>query len=256
MPAVYFMGHVEPRDTHLMMENLSSITERDIVSGHITTFTVAIADCVVSVECVVDEYQSDFVSNLYTRSLELARTAVNLISLKMGWSLAVDLDLFIDPDGSEENIMKRMDSAQGIFDAYDLDDIDKVFNQIACDVNLFMALDDLVSGIGAPRVVAVNCARALDGIKNLLAPGLKDKAAWKLLQETLNVDEEYLQLISKKSTNSRHGYHEYITDAEASELVERTWKVANRYLHYRLNQQKALPLDLFRQLTVAPTPQS
>jgi predicted DNA-binding ArsR family transcriptional regulator len=253
MPTVHFMGYVEPRNIHLMMENLNPVTERDKATGYVTTFTIAIIDSVVSVECEVDEVRREYISNLYTRSYEITRTLVNLVSLKMGWGLKVYLETYIAPDGKEETLMTRMDSIRGLFTSYDLNQMGAFFDLMVSDVNLYMALDDLVEAISTPRVATTNCARVIDAIRHLISPQLKDKAGWTAMREALNADESYLQLISNKSKLSRHGKHEYLTSEEAQEIIARACIITDRYLHYRIQYKDKLPLNLFPQLTNAQT---
>lgn len=250
------MGYIEPRQTLLNVENLTPIEEINITTSRKSIFTIAILHSVVSVQCEMEEFHEEEISQLYTRAVELSRTLVNLIAIRHGWGLTVHIDTFIHADGTEEFLMNRADDLSGIISAYSLNDIDGIFQQIACDVDFSMALNDMTDAISRPRTTAVCCARTLDTIKNLLAPGLKDKLGWRVVQETLRADEPYLQHISNASKSSRHGQHDYLPVDEAEELLRRTWTLVNRYFYYRLHPDKELPVEQFPQLSSASSAQS
>lgn len=253
MTTVHLMGYVEPRQTLISIENLTPIEEINISTGHKTKFTIAILHSVVSVECEMENFNvEEESSQLYTRCVELTRTLVNLIAVRHGWGLTVHLDTFIQESGKEEVLMNRADHLEGIVDAYTLDDIDTLFLRTCGNVDFTMALNDMVDAITRPRTTSVCCARVVDTIKNLLAPGLKDKAGWRVLQETLRADESYCQYISNASKLSRHGRHEYLPVAEANELLTRTWELANRFLSFRLSSGEPLDENKFPQLIDAP----
>jgi hypothetical protein len=255
MQKVHFMGYVEPRQTLLNVENLTPIEEMNIATGRKTTYTIAILHSVVSVECELEVLHQDEISQLYTRAVELSRTLVNLIAIRHGWGLTVHIDTFIHADGTEEFLMNRADTLTGIIDAYNLDDVDGVFQKVACDVDFSMALNDMIDAISRPRTTAVCCARAIDTIKNLLAPGIKDKPGWRVLQDKLRADESYVQHISNASKSSRHGAHSYLPVDDAEEIMKRTWTITNRYFYHRLRSGQELPPDQFEQLT-APKPEA
>jgi hypothetical protein len=95
----------------------------------------------------------------------------------------------------------------------------------------------------------------IDTISYLLSPTLTDKkAAWKVVHETLRVDEPYCQYISNASKISRHGHHEYLPVNEAEELMKRTWELVNRFLRFRLLGGVPLPEAEFPTLHHVPTP--
>jgi len=254
MPTVHFMGYVEPRQIKLMIENLTPITEMSLDTGLKVSYTIAVLESVVSVECEMDTFNAEDISQLYTRSVELSRAIINMIAVKMGWGLFIHLDTFIHPDGTEEFLMNRCDSLAGIVEIFELDGLDTVFQMLGCDVDFTMALNDMNEAISKPRTAAVNCSRTIDAIRHLIAPGLESKAGWRVVQESLNVDESYMQYISNHSKNSRHGEHDYLPPEVAEELFRRTWNLINRYLYRRSHSLDRLPIDRFPQLNGAPTP--
>ena len=252
MPTVHFMGYVEPREYNLRVENITPIYEKDKNTDIITSYTLIIWDSIIGVECESSEVKPEYISNLWTRSLELVGVVTNLVGLKHGWSLTVHIDTFIREDGWEERLLNRGDSLSGLIDAYTLDDIDALFNEISCNVDAFMILQAMMRAISAPRMVSIECARVVDAIRYAIAPDKKPLPGWKMVHAALNADQEYIKLITDKSKSSRHGNHDFLSVDEAEQVLGRTWTLFNRYLHYSKNAPKPLPVEKFHQLHDSP----
>lgn len=85
----------------------------------------------------------------------------------------------------------------------------------------------------SPHTVAVNCARAVEGIRHLIAgEGERPEVAWPLMRESLNVDRAYLEFITSSSTKNRHGHREMLKSLTAREIMKRSWILMDRYLHF------------------------
>jgi hypothetical protein len=65
------------------------------------------------------------------------------------------------------------------------------------------------------------------------------------MRDVLNLDLDYLKLISDASTNPRHGVPERAGGLLCSEVVLRTWNVMNRFFEYRKRGNVPLPLAEF-----------
>jgi hypothetical protein len=256
MPTFYFMGYMEPRETDFNAENISRIVEQETETGIMAKYTLAILDSVISVECEVEQYDPKDIDKYFTRAYELAKSLINLVSVKHGWGFSIHIDTFIDPDGKEGKMANQASFLSGILDAYTIDQLDDVYVKIACDIDLSAAFNDLNDCLDKPRVTQVNCGRVLDFIKNRIAPNMKEKAAWAVVQNSLNADESYLQYISNASTTPRHGRHTFPSASEIEEVLTRTWTIFNRFLHLHLGSLEQLPTDQFPRLKTFPTPQS
>jgi hypothetical protein len=74
----------------------------------------------------------------------------------------------------------------------------------------------------------------------MLAPNDPQKVGWQKMQHALNISRPYQEEISQKSTDPRHGDKSRVEGETTSEIVERTWVIMNRFLCYRLQQNKPL----------------
>jgi hypothetical protein len=256
MPTVLFTGYAEPRLTHINVSNLTPIWELNVVTGRVAKFTIEVSDCQIQVQCELDEIDEKEIDQLYTRSVELSRALINLIALKMGVGMTVIINKVIKPDGTHELLCSRAAHLIGRIDSYAMEDIDQMFQRFACDVDFTMMINDMVDAMTRPRTVSVNCARAIDSVKNMTVHDGKDRASWGIVREKLKIDEDYVQEISRSSTTSRHGKHSYISVETSEDLLLRTWEVFNRYLHSLKYPNQIVPPDKFAQLKISPKPQS
>jgi hypothetical protein len=94
---------------------------------------------------------------------------------------------------------------------------------------LFMALNELILAITLPHVSSVNCARAMERLKHLIAPqGATDKEAWRKMRDTLRIDESYLKYITRYSVGPRHGSPVHVPGTVTTEVTRRAWIIMNR----------------------------
>lgn len=124
-----------------------------------------------------------------------------------------------------------------------------LYQLVMNDWNLRLALDALTYSLDFPDMAIVNCARAIEHIRNMIAPDEDRKIAWQIMRETLNIGQNYLEPLSKASAGPRHG--DFRTDLlKAGDARRRAWRVMNRYLEFRKRGgPDALPLSEFPLLT-------
>jgi hypothetical protein len=111
-----------------------------------------------------------------------------------------------------------------------------------------MALNDLVTANTLPHYSPVTCARTIEGLRHLIAPGLQPKDGWSSLRQNLNIDENYLKFITDHSKGPRHGDPQHIPGAITTDIITRTWVIMNRFLEYRKRGNDALPISEFPML--------
>ena len=97
--------------------------------------------------------------------------AVNIFGYSLGCGMTVLIDTLIRPDGTEASLYSHHDSLAKKCKAFDLslkhagaNDLAEVYRLVASDIDLYIALNDLVSAITFPNNAAINCARAVEGI--------------------------------------------------------------------------------------------
>jgi hypothetical protein len=184
---------------------------------------------------------------VYIRALDLCRASVDVVAFTKGWGLTVLLEAFVDPNGERSSIFFKDDSLAPLCTALTLTDaFDQVHGMVLQEASLFMALDDLIVAITLPHVSPVNCARAMDRLKHLIAlPESKDKHAWQQMRDTLHVSEEYLKFITDHSTGPRHGRPGHTPGSVTMEITRRAWILMNRYFEYRKRGSKPLSTSDF-----------
>jgi hypothetical protein len=116
---------------------------------------------------------------------------------------------------------------------------------VSADLNLNFALRDLVSAQISPRLAPINCARAVEALRHLVAPNLKRNKAWATFRDNLNLDRTYTELLTGISVSHRHGEYIPVSNRDNAEIELRSWTIMNRYLHWRRHGRKRLPLDRF-----------
>jgi hypothetical protein len=237
MQKIHFIGRVFPSAVKISVQ-APEVKWKWEEAGLELTIRVKIGNSFINVECELEEYRPEYITELYRRALDLARASVNLVAFANGIGLTVLLEMLILPDGSPTELASIDPSLPPLCTAYSLDpagltDFNVVFNAVFTSPDLFMALEDLIHAITLPHVSPVNCARAMDRLKHLIAaPGSADKDAWKQMREALRLDEQYLRYVTDVSKGPRHGRPGYTTGNQTTEATRRCWTVVNRYFEY------------------------
>ena len=236
MPTVHFHGRVLPEVVNVSLDNSPPVTWQKPELGLVMEFTTRITRSKIDVECKLNRWQhdDDFLP-VYIRALDLCRASVDLIAFSMGYGLTVYLDTFINPDGAQSSLLSKDDGLAPLCTAFSPKvGFHEVHNMVLQEPALFMALNDLISAITLPHQSPVNCARAMDRIKHLIAPGAaNDKDAWRQMRNALRVDEAYLKFITDHSAAPRHGRPGHIPGNITTEVTRRAWTVMNRYFELR-----------------------
>jgi hypothetical protein len=237
MRKVHFVGRVLPAAFKITVQAPEAKWVWQEV-GLELTFRVKIGNSFINAECELAEYKPDFITELYRRAFDLTRASVNLVGFAHGLGLTVLFEMFIAPDGSVTELAAIEPSLPPLCTAYSLDparlgDFNAVFNAVFTSPDLFMALEDLIGAITLPHVGAVNCARAMDRVKHLIATaGSADGVAWKQMRRALQIDEDYLKYVTDVSKGPRHGRPGHTPGNLTTEATRRSWTVMNRYFEY------------------------
>jgi hypothetical protein len=234
MHSIHFIGRVLPGAIEVTVSFKPKILWEDADIGFPMEFTCSIEKSKLEVECRLAEYQTGHFAALYMRALDICRAQVDLVAFKMGVGLTVIFDSFRDPSGETTQIVSRDENLARLSTAFSLEQgFDQLCAKVIQSVPLFMALRDLISAISLPHVSLVDCARAMDRLKHLVAtPGSKDKQAWQQLRQALQIDETYLKYITDHSANPRHGHPGHISGTITTEVTRRAWIIMNRYFEY------------------------
>ena len=251
MQSIHFLGRVLPPPAKVTVSFTPSIKWEVPDIGIAIELTCKIENSNIDVECRVEEYRPEHFTEFYRRALDICRAQVDLVAFKLGWGLTVVLEEFIDPDGIASQIVLKDDSLAPLCSAFSLDKgFDELCTKVIQSVPLFMALRDLIAAISLPHVAPVDCARAMDRLKHLVAtPGTNDKQAWQQFREALQIDEAFLKFITDHSANPRHGKPGHTPGAVTTEVTRRAWVIMNRYFEYLKRDNVALNSSEFPPLT-------
>lgn len=253
MPIVSFIGRVLPAPVQISFTNIPK-PHWEWVEEHIAIdFTILIEKSFVKVDCELDKYKAEYMPELHRRAFDLARGCVNIAAFGTGYGLYVIFEQFVLPDGAVQQLMfTSPPDLVAECTAFKMNAVTteekKVMEQILTLVMgepaLFMLLNDLIQCVSVPHVIPVNCARVIDGLRKLIAPG-PPKTAWPLFRDVMHVDEAYITLMSEYSKDTRHGGNVRIDGSITREILKRTWIVMNRFIEYRKSGNKALPFAKF-----------
>ena len=94
----------------------------------------------------------------------------------------------------------------------------------------------------------ISYGRVAESIARLVAPSEKSKSMWSTTRNELKVSEGFLRQLTDASTDPRHGTRTPVSAASNRRLSEMSWRLMDRYLHYRLKNGE-LADDKFPMLT-------
>lgn len=239
MAKVQFIGRVLPTTqmVNIAAKDLSLVNHELNVS---ISIKVRIANSIINLEC---EYNDETpIAEVYGRAYAIARASLSMASFATGKGLWLIMEIAIHEDGVPMLINWEDQNLTPLCTAFAIGDnltptYDKVHELIVGTPQLFLAMSDLISSLYLPNVPAVSCGRAMDGIKHLLSePGMRDVAAWKNLRRLLNIEENYLKLITDASAGPRHGRIDATPTETIMEIKRRAWRVMDRCLIYLLTK--------------------
>ena len=251
MDIVRFLGRVLPPGFNVSVFYEPQIDFHDPVRGGPATFIVRVKDSAVDVECRVEKFDASNYIYLHNVAFDLARVAVDLLAFSTGFALSTTFEYFVHPDGTQEALAPRMPELAALCTAFRSgdDSFNEVFRLVAIDIELFMALRDLIESISTPHIGPINCGRVLDAIRRMIAPGAEPRKAWPAMQVALNISAPYQKWITDLSADPRHADRSYITGVDAVMATKRTWAIMNRFLEYRKRGSKPLTDPEFPALT-------
>lgn len=242
MPTVHFRGRVLPLSRKISFGLLPQIEWGEAATGVERTFRITIWENVVHVECEMNQYTESDLGHIYARAHDLARSAVDLLAFRTGFGMTLVIETYTDPQGASSPIAPHDPELGKLTSVFEKHDFHSLWSLVATEPSLFFALNDLIVAIMTPNHVPVNCARAIEGLRHLIAPPpLSSSQSWKAMQEALRVTESYLRLITDTSVQPRHGNRKRIEGPTTSEIARRSWIIMNRFLEYRKRGNQPLP---------------
>jgi hypothetical protein len=255
MPTIRYLGTVMPIHARTTLTNIPVIAwaPSDPAEPPID-FSLQIINSIISVRCSVSNFEETDLTDLYWRVIALVRVAVDLLSFSTGSGLTPIIHTIVRPNGKHEPLTIHHNYLGALCTAFGTGspgvtnpNFDQIFRMVVEDPGLFLVLNDLTSSITHDQQALTNCARAMDGIRNLITPEQREsrEPSWIAMRENLNLQKAYLRFISDASARVRHANRNYIPPRIVGEVYKRSWTVVNRYLEYRKGGNLRLSTDRF-----------
>jgi hypothetical protein len=251
MPIVRFVGRLYPLGIEFFIKSKTKATAKHSGSGFEAVVSVDVDKSIMTVECDAREWvREKHLISAYILASDVAGAFVDLAAFMSGIGLNLILEQIIEPDGNmgpimpiRNELMQKSIPGPGGFDDKRYD---KILPVILRNREAIHALRDLVDGFTHPHMTAISCGRALEGMRHAVAPNRDRPVGWARLRDVIQVDQNYLKLITDESKGPRHGDFASVTSAANAEISKRTWIIAERFLEFLVRGGKdPLPLSEF-----------
>jgi hypothetical protein len=239
MPTVKFMGFVNPR---IMSVGSSGgpFVLKDEAIGEVS-MVYSISNDAINAECEITEVNDDTVTVLYWWVSSFIDGVVDAIAFSTGSSIVAVFDKYQRPNAPIQSLIFR-DHELGKECSVSPEEI---IDLSVKERSICKYLHDITHTLIRPLEATVNCARAIEGLSRLVAPGKDKHQRWKSLRDNLNLSEDYLKYISKLSEGPRHGDTGPQNTRNILETRRRTWVVMNRFLAFRKRNNAKLSTSEF-----------
>jgi hypothetical protein len=243
---VTFLGRVYPLGAIISI-TVPEITFREGKGLFTAKYSVQVLQSEITVHCDFDNFRPNHPYTLWIHAQEITQTLVNLVAFQSGMGTITILNEYIDAHGKRDVLTLADPALRPLCTAFSRTNrFMEVVQAVFAEPDLFMAFNDLAMSNAMPSHILINCARCVEAIRTLIAPPDTDRTkAWGIMQVALNVDRTYLAYITDLSIGPRHGKPTPITDAIALEVRARTWRIMDRFLHYRLGKNQPLSPEAF-----------
>jgi len=255
MPIIKFSGRILPTVIQISISDHPAIEWLDDERNNQISFKITIHQGVIGVECSLSKFEADIdLVRIYMRAFDLVRATVDLTCFSTGYGLSVILDAYTNPEGVTSPFVSHDPRLGDLCTAFDMtpassvesNTFHKVLTIVLTDWRIFRILRQLIEANTVPHESSVLCARAVEGIRHLLAsPGASTKKSWEDMRGRLNLSVDYLKLITDVSTAPRHGDSAHIAGPTTVEITKRAWTVMNRFLEYKKRADQPLPVTEF-----------
>lgn len=238
---------MHPRATKISIHEVRVIHYLD-PARHLTLNIVPrVINSLIAIDCYFDPLIDNHASIILPVVMRAIRAQVDLVSFMLGAGTLIAIDWMKDHTGVTSTIGFAQRDLASLCTSFDQNrNYTELKSMATADQAMSLALSDLVLAQTAPLLVEINCARAIEGIRHIIAgQGTKVKAAWPIMREALNIDKSYLDLITDNSIPRRHGQLKPVEEDTIQEILRRSWTIMDRFFHYRLQGDTPLSIDRF-----------
>jgi len=243
MPTITFKGTVLPPafPGRLNIQGLPTLKSEWPEDNHTATFSLDITASNITIVCETPIFSPDkHLTSLAMHAENLARSAVDCWCFSNGTGLSVFIEKVIHPDGSTHLLVPGTSRVENLCTAFPASlegqvvaNLKEMFDIVFFDPIARMALRDLVACVHQFDMAAINCGRAIEGIRNSISPGLGRNEAWPIMRSSLNISERLTKYVTAESANPRHGSERVFGGTKQGEALTLSWQIMNRFLAFR-----------------------
>jgi hypothetical protein len=172
------------------------------------------------------------------RSSDIIHATTSIVSFATGIHYFPHFHTMREPNGSVVTPLIFGDlRLVGLCKSFNVRDMREAFDIIFSKEQLMRAMRDLIGAMDNPNVVAINCTRVIETIKDVMTSSLKlnEDKKWYTMRHNLNIDRKYLQYITDSSRKHRHGKAQVLLGDEVRDIYRRTWIIMDRFILYSMS---------------------
>lgn len=165
--------------------------------------------------------------------LTTVRAVFDSFGYLLGRAVQFDFATAIDDDTGKEHIF--VDGIQELAERQHERPVrlPRLLTVVLGSVHLTRALADLRRTMEYPWDTAFFAFRSVENVRQGFTTGSdKREASWEALRTALAIDRSWLDTLKVESTGGRHGEPRSLTGTERTFLIERAWRVVDRYAVY------------------------
>ncbi|WP_145962767.1 hypothetical protein [Mangrovicoccus ximenensis] len=208
---------------------------------------VSIYDGEFRVSLEVAEYSDRVAMSLFQAAWDAAQNLANTVGFIHAVPYQIIVDYLEQPDGTIKALALGDEYLRNL-STFTPEDIENISDLLIADHALGQAMSDLLSMLSKTHYAPISYGRVAESIARLVAPSEKPKSMWSTTRNELKVSEGFLRQLTDVSTDPRHGTRTPVSAASNRRLSEMSWRLMDRYLHYRLKNGD-LDGDKFPMLT-------
>lgn len=205
---------------------------------------ISIQDGEIEIICTTQSEDATDIEDAAVRSFDVCAGLVDILAFGRAEALSVQIDKgewdgVIRPLVLSHKKIERIGSEWAAPAGFDI-----AASFVMKDVELRLALRDLVSSLSTLNYSAIAAGRAVEAIRHRIAPAAASEGeAWAMLREHLRLERSYLQPLTDASRKPRHGQRAISNEERhiQHDITVRAWTVMHRYLRY-LKRGLAEPL--------------
>ena len=243
MSRIEFLGRIFPAGTRISINNAPRVRLPIRNLTFAVDITTIVTDSSVQVICDMPvQFEPENLINIYVDVITVVQGVVNLAGFHLRAGVIVCIDYWVDPSGNKAGISLNDPNLPQYCTAFiGATNFHKAIELLVAEPAIHMVLNDLILGQVFANHALINCARAVEGIRHMIAGhGTDPKKAWPIMCDALNIERPYIHPITENSTKPRHGNVVVVAGPTIRDVTQRSWIIMDRFFHYRLCKNQKL----------------